>query len=209
MKGHPQGQSKCGVSAAVPHGVCVTESEQGSLRACPCRPGARGRRLPPTLRRPPVSLQAASCTGAPVGPAIVSAANSWPQPGSPCSERYPIIPLAQRVLPSCRAISSRLLLPRSLRGPVCGLCRSFPAWPRAGSAPSHTASGSPRAGRGTLQVEGSWPPYFQSREPVRPHKASGPRSQVHGRALPYRTWLPRCTRRSLCSTLGWTGNRSH
>ena len=35
--------------------------------------------------------------------------------------------------------------------------------------------------------------------PFGPTKASGPGSHVHGRVLPYRTWSPRCIRRSLLS----------
>lgn len=104
VKGHPQGQSKSGVSGYPSWGLCYRVSA----------------RVPEGLSSPAGSLPAPQ-SAPPPGPLrtsflhrclvslvlFLSAANSWPSPAAPCSEDYPIIPLAQRVLPSSRAISSR------------------------------------------------------------------------------------------------------
>lgn len=71
-----------------------------------------------------------------------------PSLAAPSSEDYPIIPLAQHVLPSSRAISSLISLSlSSLPGLVHSLPCSFPSQARGGSVPSHRHSESKRAGR--------------------------------------------------------------
>lgn len=97
VKGHPQGQSKSGVSAAVPHGVCVTESEQGSLAApengaAVCLPPSAAPPLPQYLsagcflhRRPglPCYLRL-PLTAGPARPPLLGGLSNYPiSPESP------------------------------------------------------------------------------------------------------------------------------
>lgn len=160
-----------------------------SLRACPRRPRQRGCNFPPSPP-PALSPRPSPSISRKLLPApaplfcacyLCLLLTAGPSPAAPCSEDYPIISLAQRALPSSRAISSRpscSLAPSE--GPSAASVDPSPARLRAGSAPSHTDSGSPRAGRALCMAEGSWPPTFKSREPAGPHAGLGPWvSHVH------------------------------
>lgn len=111
VKGHPQGQSKSGVSGYASWGLCYRVSARvpEGLSSLTPRTSLQVPSQPPSHAAPPPGPLRTSflhrCLVSLV--LFVSAANSWPSPAAPCSEDYPIIPLAQRVLPSSRAISSR------------------------------------------------------------------------------------------------------